>query len=543
MANPTWDETDPVGESAPSWEDTLPIEAPGPATSPVTAATTGLANLGGVGPWIGAAGKTGMDAATGVSGPLAGGSMHDLLDEFLAQHKSLKDNFVKAANGHPKIAGAGNLVGGGLALGAMGPAAMSNAGLAATGAVTGAANSDINSAQDLPNAAVNAVGGAGMSLAGGNAVKAVTPYVGKALAPVGKALGGMFQGAADSVGNSAADLAEKATGATAVQAQKFAPGTGQELLDRGIVKFGSSPGDIAARANAEMAKSGEGISQTLGNLDQQGTNVDRNTVLNYIRGKIKDMGPDESKADLIQSLRQKMGAIETQIPEDATEVAAENAAEAPGTEIPISQAEQIKRGFQDKVNWKSPDVENDANAIISRGYKEAVEGAATDADPEAAAQFAADKKTYGLLSPVADAAGRRATQLNQNPIGGLLDMTTGLAGEAVAGHAGAAAGLVAKRALVPRLASMGAVAGDKLANVLEATPSAFGKFAGVLSSAAARGSSSLGATDYILQQTNQDYRDQRDKIFNPDENEEDLNPTPILGGVRNPNRRPAGGSP
>lgn len=577
--------------------DDLPPPPPSAATSPVTSATTGALNLGGVGPWVGAAGKTGMDAVTGVNGPLAGGSMHDLLDEFLAQHKQLKDDFVKAANANPKISKGANFVGGGAALGAMGPAAMTPAGLAATGAVTGAANSD-----DLSSVVPNMALGAGTSMAAGGAIKDAAPYVGKALAPVGKALGGMFQGAADSTGEAAADLAEKATGATAAQAQKFAPGTGRELLDRGIVTFGSSPGDIAAKANAAMDKSSEGISGALKQLSDEGVTVDRNTVLDYIRNKIRSLGGDESQTDVVRALKSKMSDIENTIatttksnpvtppsvtspsyseinpneftprrisgipePTDpqlaqmsaegsATDAANLNAAKSSGfnpyedlpktvtqkSEIPIDQAEEIKRGFQGKANWNSPKSENDANAIVSSGYRQAVEDSAGEASPEIGEQFLADKKTYGLLSPVRDAAERRATQLNQNPIGGLLDMTTGLAGEAVGGHAGAAAGLVAKRTLMPRLASMGAVSGDNLSQILEATPSAFGKFAGVLSSAASRGSASLGATDYILQQTNQDYRDQRDKIFNPDD--ENIQ-APILGTKpsQDSKRVPAGG--
>jgi hypothetical protein len=47
---------------------------------------------------------------------------------------------------------------------------------------------------------------------------------------------------------------------------------------------------------------------------------------------------------------------------------------------------------------------------------------------------------------------------------------------------------------------------DWLANVVRSSPSALGKYAPILSKAAARGGSSLPATDFILQQTDPDYR-------------------------------------
>jgi hypothetical protein len=53
--------------------------------------------------------------------------------------------------------------------------------------------------------------------------------------------------------------------------------------------------------------------------------------------------------------------------------------------------------------------------------------------------------------------------------------------------------------------------------VVSKSPGAFGQFSGTLKSAADRGQSSLAATDYILQQSNAEYRAQRAKVFPMDE--------------------------
>lgn len=511
-------------DSAPPSATEMAEVSPSAATSPVTAATTGLANGASLGwaPAIGAATKTGMDAIVGTNGPLAGGSLSDLVDEYHRQRDELESRFAKAAAAHPKIAAAANLAGGATSLGLAGPAAMTPGGLAASGAIQGAGGVDVNSAADLPKAALAAGQGAGMNMAAGKVAETAAPLIGKALAPVGNAISSGIKGVGGWIGDHAADLAEKATGATGAEAAKFKPGTGRALLDTGTVGFGSSPADIAQNAGVAMDKSGDGISSTLGKLE--GTKVDRNSVLKYIQDKIDSLAGDDSQTDLVKKLEGAQENIKSQIPGDATEVAASDASEAtPSSEIPIDQAEQIKRGYQGKVNWKSPNpdvVSNNANTTVSDAYRQSVEDAAVQADPALGEQFKADKETYGLMSPVKKAAERRSFQLQQSPHGGLLDMAAAGAGAAAGGPLGAVAGLATKQ-LRPRFAAAGAVSADQLSKVVSATPEAFGRFASVLKSAAARGATSLGATDYILQQTDPEYRSQRNKAFgSPDEEQE-----------------------
>lgn len=84
-----------------------------PATSPVTAATTGLANGAsyGLAGKLAGVGKTAMDAITGTRGPLAGESLSDLGDDYAESRDSFKGDANKAAEAHPYVSGAANVAG------------------------------------------------------------------------------------------------------------------------------------------------------------------------------------------------------------------------------------------------------------------------------------------------------------------------------------------------------------------------------------------------------------------------------------------------
>lgn len=536
-----WDDTPPTRQelgaaaqpaaSAPAWDAAPPspheLEALGaPEASPVTAATTGAiqgATLGWA-PALGAAGGTAMDAVTGIRGPLGGGSIDDLIDDYKQKREELRKSFAKAAAVHPTIAGVAGIGAGAVPLAIAGPAAASTKGLAATGALMGAGGVDVNSAGDLADEAASAGLGAATTVAGGKAIEKVAPYVGKALAPVGEAISSGFNAAGDYLGEKAASLAEKATGATGKQTEKFVPGTGRELLDRGIVKFGSSPGDIAENARAAMDQAEASKADIVEN-QLKDTKVDRNTVISYLKKKMQELSSDESQTGVVKALQSKVDDIQAQIPSTSADVAAENAADVDlSSSVPLGKSEEIRRGFDQAAKWDSNSdaASREAAKITANAYREAGEQAATATDPELGAQFKADKTTQRKLIPVEEAAAKRQAQLDQSPHGGLLDIAAAgsggtigtMVGGPLGGVIGGATGLAIKSAR-PRIASVQAVSADKLAQVLEATPQVFGKFASTLQSAAARGASSLGATDYILQQTNPEYRKHRDSVFEP----------------------------
>ena len=366
-----------------------------------------------------------------------------------------------------------------LTLGASTPATIAS--LTAQGAAQGLGSSEADLIQgDYLGAAKDAAIGGGIGALTGVASKAISKIPVKSL----------FDKASGSLREGAENLAVKATGATGRQAEKFAPNAGRELLDRGIVKFGRTPEDVAIRAAAASDEAGRTISSALEELDARGVTASLDNVVQEIQGKIKDLASVPGNEKIIKQLTGEL----------------DNLALRQTSELPISIAEKAKRAFQGQTNYASPEAEKKASAQLARAFKEEVEKSALKADPALASKFTEAKKTYGLLSPIQEAAEKRASQLNQSPFGGFGDFAAGAAGS-LGGGGGIAGTVAARRLAAPRLASSGAVIADNLADVVSKAPQLLGKFAKPLQAAAARGGSALSASHFVLMQTNPEYRE------------------------------------
>lgn len=411
-----------------------------------------------------------------------GNSPEKSFGELYDQHTGESREANKAAQqAHPYIYGGANLAGGlasGVATGGLAPE-LGVAGRVGMGAAQGAVSGvGYGNASDLKSGAQDALEGAAV----GGLVSGAVEGVSSAMSPGG-------------LKSTAESLAENATGATGKQLHNFEDGAGRQLLDRGIVGFGDTPETIAQKAAGEMASAGKDITGSLGALDAGGAQLSKQELMASLQNKIDALSGRPSQTDTVRQLQKSLEDIKA----------------GPDT-YSLTAAEAEKRGFQDKVNWQNPDS-NPGNAAASDTFKTAVEDKAQALDPNAAAQFAEGKSTWGLFAPIQEAAERRAATLAASPKGGLLDMAT-VAGGVASGHPVlAAAAPVARRVLAPRLASMGAVGADKLADIIKATPEALGPWAQQLSKAAARGSASLGATNYVLMQTNEAYRIHMRKLF------------------------------
>ena len=317
------------------------------------------------------------------------------------------------------------------------------------------------------------------------------------------------------VSNKLSNLAENravaATGATGVQSLKFNPEAGRGLLDRGIVGFGNSQETIAQKAGEALDASGKKIGDILQNLDEQGASVPQSGIIDSLRARAKALANDPSQFDVSDGLNRLADRLE-QSAGDATEALTSDATELPSQTL--SAAEQTKRGFQNKVNYNGAPLDNSVNREAASVYQNAVEDQATQINPELATAFEQAKQDYGLLKPIADASERRAATTSQSPPGGFLDTTAAAAGVLVGGNPGAIAAPIARRMFAPRINSSLAVGADKLANIVQNAPHLLGSYAPVLTNAAARGATSLSATDFILQQTDPKYREHMSSLLN-----------------------------
>lgn len=252
----------------------------------------------------------------------------------------------------------------------------------------------------------------------------------------------------------AEDLALNATGATGVQASKFDDDAGRQLLDRNLIKFGDNAENIANRTQNALSKANSDIDHSLTSLDKKGVTVSADKIVSELQSKIASLRKDPSQSGVVRKLE---GIIDDII-------------QTGESSVPISTAEKTKRGFN-KIsgNWMDPEVGQAGKETYLR-YRDAVENAANAADPELATLFKEGKETFGLLKPIEEAAQRRSFQLNQSPFGQLGDMVAAGTGMAGGGPAGGAAMAGAKRLLFPRASSSAAVTLDNVSKALMKSP-------------------------------------------------------------------------
>ena len=449
-----------------------------PESSKVTAVAAGLANPIGFADEMSALGSTAMNAITGMSGPLdgKGGTVQDLVDEYHQKRDEMRGILDKIQKSNPKTYMAARLASG-VATGGMGAAPETLGQAVGQGVALGGAGGLGESNADLTNgeykkAAIDTAKGAAF---GGGA--------GAIGYGIGKTISSLANGeAAKALKSSAEKNAVKATGATGKQISNFDDNAGRELLDRGIVKFGDAPKNIAKKADKAVSDAEQGIESTLKSLDEKGVTVNTEDVIGNLNAKIAELKKDPSQADIVRKLQTMVDDIKST-----------------GEPNPlISAAENTKRGYNRMAkNWQDPE-KGQAGKAAYRAYRDAVEQAAESSDPAISQTFKDAKKTYGLMSPIQEAAERRASTLQQSPLGGLGDISAAGAGALKGGLVGAALAPVARRIISPRMASSIAVTEDAIANALQKMPDAFGKYAPMLQEAANRGAKAFAETNALL---------------------------------------------
>lgn len=281
-----------------------------------------------------------------------------------------------------------------------------------------------------------------LDIGGGLAAKAVT----RAATPFGKWLS-----------EQAGKLAEKATGATGKQAEKFSEGAGRRLLDEDLVKAFDSPENIAQRVRAKMDESAQNIDQILKSEKAMDIKIDENKILEPLEAKVKELSMSGSTVDSAQRLQAYIDRVRS-------------AQAARGSsELTPLMAETEKRGWNKSANMWTNAGEKDELKSMYGAYKDAAEKSLGEVSPEVAHAFKKNKEMYGLLNPIEQAASKRASQLNQSPFGGLLDTTAGLYGlsdpNSMTGTAALA--IAGRRFISPRLASTAAVGTNVLGKSMQ----------------------------------------------------------------------------
>lgn len=257
---------------------------------------------------------------------------------------------------------------------------------------------------------------------------------------------------AEGLSKIAPKLAEVATGATGREQQrKFKLGSGEELLKKGIVKFGSTPKSIADRSAKALAESSDEIGSSLSKIDK----ISKDQIMANLFTERAKLSGNEGNRLAIQKLDKEIEAF----------------AKSPQARD-ASDVWNVKKTFESKVNWLSKKEKPNtaqANEKVAAALRNAVADVAEKQSPELAEKFAKDRATYSLLKPIKEASEREAATLQQRKIGGALDTLAAITGASYGGltegpQGAAKYGLGAamlRRALVPRIPSMLAVTANQ----------------------------------------------------------------------------------
>lgn len=333
----------------------------------------------------------------------------------------------------------------------------------------------------------------------------------------------------------------QATGATGKEAYKMLQNNTdlpEQLLQKKIVNFGSSPENVAVNAQNAIDDAEE-IKQTIVNRLPNVT-VNRNTVLNQIKGSAAALSGNEAEKGLISKLGTAANDVQEQISNKAENVTAQLRNKIPNVsnlklnygepqlqtvntqtsqpfsspagpyqnpvylpeptgnfnpydpdfkvpvssieqsgliehpEIPLQQSETVRKSWDNNAKWNAPgDSETKTAAkIVANAYRGAAEDAIAQADPQLGSAYKAAKTTQHILYPVQEAAEKRASTLNQSPMGGFGDVVTGGAAAAVGGNMAVVPTIAAKKMLFPRLPSMLGTTSNALGNNAGAIPGA-----------------------------------------------------------------------
>jgi hypothetical protein len=293
-----------------------------------------------------------------------------------------------------------------------------------------------------------------------------------------------------------ADIARRQLiGGTPTQQKAITPGVLKELQGDGAIGLFDDAGSVAKKLEGRMEQSGAGLQSGLKQMDDAGLTVSPEKVLKQYEEKIVEFNQNGNfhEADALQKemdyFKSKMESM----------FLGERG-------LKPSVMENVKRGTQGNINYGPggdgvPAVAGKkASASLQR---QSVEDVAMAHDPALGEKFVADKQLYHKYDPVIEAAQTQADREGKKSLGRFLDPTRTVP--------------EVWKSTVGR-PSLKAWSADKIADAVRTSPQSFGKYAGVLQQAAQRGTQGVASTHFILQQTDEGYRQMLQQVADGDNN-------------------------
>lgn len=382
--------------------------------------------------------------------------------------------------------------------------------LAAQGAAQGLGSSEA----DLTYGDVS---GAVRDTALGSAIGGATGIAGKALSkiPIGKAA----EYISGKLGENAERLAARGLGAERATIKKIGDEkirqAGRYALDEGIVTPLASTEDMIARNAAVQKGAGSQMGEVYKTIDDAGaSSFNPLDVATKVEKELGDFWRSPINKAEGRQLENTLDSILMRSPT--------------GENIPLSEAQTLKQELGKVANWKNKvsitDKERmarDAYGIVSSAIDEATEAGANKVGAEGLKETLQEAKgLFGKSKTASELLENKNAREQGNRLFGLTDNIIAGASLGTAPATGGAslAIPVGKKVLERYGINTSAVIADNLSEILATAPQRFGRFAKPLQDAAARGGNSLAATNFVLQQTNPEYR--KMILKSPDDQEE-----------------------
>jgi hypothetical protein len=320
---------------------------------------------------------------------------------------------------------------------------------------------------------------------------------------------------------------------------------GRELLDEGVVGFGDSAAQIAAKAKVAGKEAGKGIGDLLDSIDKAAPTpmVNGKSMADELRAYANEIGGSGNKP-LVTRLTEAADDLEARGNMTFAQAQTEKNSWAwePGSAVTKVAARRVKgiigQEMEDAIGRLGQVPEGTASAAIAEAPSQFGEMLQTgsgrprmQSQPHAAiykdAELAPDsalspdqqqalyqqlKSKYGTMTAAAKDAQVNANRYDKNNSFSVGDKAAAFGAAALTPHGAAAkvaTGMLAGAAnkfVRKRGNSAAAVGLDKIGDVLKATPEVFGKYAAPLLESLGRGEQSLAVTHYLLMQQDPDYQ-------------------------------------
>lgn len=398
---------------------------------------------------------------------------------------------------------------------------------AAEGALGGLGSSEADLLKgDVLGAAADTALGAGLGAGAGYIGGKVGNYLGRKVGAAPEALEGMAQGRAVK----AATGQNKRAISKMIEAGELGLDTGtvervgSDLLDEGVVTAGASSRDILQRAAERKEAWGKTIGEALDYLD--------NATPHGMALDVGRLADEMEQALVVPNLTGTPGKRQT-----AAHLAEyiKTLRDQPGS---LSALDAFKRALDEDINYAKIDMPAASQALLrmrsmlNRAIEtKADEVASAVGSPEVAQLFREAKAVFSSMAIGERVAQNQVASQASNRLIAPSDYGAGIGGAVLNAASGGAAlpamaagaGMAAAHKVVRTRGNQVAAAALRglsgnalLKKVAEAAPEMLGQFGGPIAAAIARGAqgddAALSAVDYVLQQTNPEYRAMKEAL-------------------------------